>query len=173
MSTVIDLGELNFGGFTILGDDPGDRVGVSVSSAGDINSDGFDDFIIGVSGNDDAGRDAGSAYVIFGKAGGIGTIDLSNLQPANGFVIRGDVSYDNAGWSVSGAGDVNGDGFDDIIVGAPFGDNAFASAGEAYVIFGKASGFGTIDLTAFPPAAGSSSRARAQQRCGLRCFFGR
>ena len=162
MSTVIHLGGLNFGGFTILGDDPGDRVGVSVSSAGDINNDGFDDFIIGSPANDDAGRDAGSAYVIFGKAGGIGTIDLTNLQPANGFVIRGDVSYDNAGWSVSSAGDVNGDGFDDIIVGAPFGDNAFPMAGEAYVIFGKASGFGTIDLTSLPANAGFVIQGPAQ-----------
>ncbi len=163
MSTVIHLGALNFGGFTILGDDPGDRVGVSVSSAGDINNDGFDDFIIGSPGNDDAGLDAGSAYVIFGKAGGIGTIDLANLQPANGFVIRGDAAYDRAGWSVSGAGDVNGDGFDDIIVGAPFGDNASENAGEAYVIYGKASGFGTVDLTALAAGSGFVIQGPAPQ----------
>jgi hypothetical protein len=153
MSTVINLGALNFGGFTIVGDDPGDRAGVSVSSAGDINKDGFDDLIIGAPGNNDGGAVAGAAYVIFGKAGGFGTIDLTNLQPSNGFVIRGDSAYDRAGWSVSSAGDVNGDGFDDIIVGAPFGDNAFENAGEAYVIYGKASGFGTVDLTTI--AAGS------------------
>jgi hypothetical protein len=162
MSTVIHLGALNFGGFTIVGDDPGDGAGFDVSSAGDINNDGYDDVIIGAPANDDAGTYSGSAYVIFGKAGGIGTIDLTNLQPANGFVIRGDVSYDQAGVSVSSAGDVNGDGFDDIIVGAPFGDNAFPMAGEAYVIYGKASGFGTVDLTALAAGSGFVIQGPAQ-----------
>ena len=164
MSTVIHLGALNFGGFTILGDDPGDRLGASVSSAGDINNDGFDDFIIGAPQNNDAGIDAGSAYVIFGKAGGFGSIDLTNLQPSNGFIIRGDLAYDNAGRSVSSAGDVNGDGFDDIIVGAPSGDNAFPNAGEAYVIYGKASGFGTVDLTALAAGSGFVIQGPAQER---------
>ena len=162
MSTVIQLGSFNFGGFTILGKNPADNAGVSVSDAGDVNNDGFNDIIIGAPHNDDGGVSAGSAYVIFGKAAGFGTIDLANLQPSTGFAIQGDTHYDDAGWSVSGAGDVNGDGFDDIIVGAPFGDNAFAEAGEAYVIFGKASGFGTIDLSTFAAGTGFIIQGPAQ-----------
>ena len=73
-------------------------------------------------------------------------IDLSTLSSAQGFIIQGDAAGDRAGWSVSSAGEVNGDGFDDLMVGAPFGDDGGGSAGEAYVIFGKhpsSGGFGT------------------------------
>ena len=75
---------------------------------------------------------------------------------------------DHAGCSVSSAGDVNGDGFDDLIVGARHGDDGGSDAGEAYVVFGKASGFGTVDgigrpvidlTTLSAAAAASSSRA--------------
>jgi hypothetical protein len=118
--------------------------GRSVASAGDVNGDGFDDIIIGAPGNDEGGDAAGAAYVIFGKAGGFGTvqdggrsvIDLATLTPTDGFIIRGDSASDSAGGSVSSAGDFNGDGFDDLIVGAPYGDDGGSEAGEAYVIFG-------------------------------------
>ena len=107
---------------------------LSVSAAGDVNGDGFDDVIIG-SPYDYNG--AGSAYVVFGKADFTG-VDLPGISEPDGFAIMGDPgSYDFAGLSVSAAGDFNGDGFDDIIVGAPYGDNGGDYAGEAYVIFGK------------------------------------
>jgi len=137
-------------GFRIQGDFPGDHAGASVSAAGDVNGDGYDDIIVGAPGHDDGGREAGEAYVIFGKAGGFANIDLSNLGAA-GFVIRGDVAGDLAGVSVAGAGDVNRDGFDDIIIGAP---TTGGGPGRAYLIFGKAGGFGTIDLTDLAPATG-------------------
>ena len=78
-------------------------------------------------------------------------IDLSNVDSsftaATGFIIQGDEAGDQTGWSVSSAGDVNGDGFDDLIVGARLGDDGGSDAGEAYVVFGTASGFGTVDGT--------------------------
>ncbi|TQV79645.1 integrin alpha [Denitrobaculum tricleocarpae] len=151
----IDLANLSAtDGFTISGDAIGDRLGSAVSSAGDVNGDGFDDIIIGAQGGDDGGADAGEAYVIFGTADGVGDIDLSSLAPEDGFIIQGDAAGDAAGRSVSSAGDVNGDGFDDLIVGAVSGDDGGYNAGEAYVVFGKASGFGTIDLTGLAPADG-------------------
>ena len=114
-----------------------------MSSAGDFNGDGFDDLIIGAP----YGDDAGEAYVVFGTGSGFGTnvsgrqvVDLSNLTAAQGFIIQGDLMGDSAGVSVSSAGDVNGDGFDDLIVGAPFGDDGGNLAGEAYVLFGGALG---------------------------------
>ncbi len=141
-------------GFIIQGDAAGDQAGYSVSSAGDVNGDGFDDLIVGARLGDDGGADAGEAYVVFGKASGFGTIDLSALTASQGFIIQGDEAGDFAGASVSSAGDVNGDGFDDVIVGVPYGDGGGAYAGEAYVVFGKASGFGTIDLTSLTSAQG-------------------
>ena len=85
--------------------------------------------------------------MIFGSASGFGSdvggrqvIDLTSLTASQGFIIQGDAVSDRAGRSVSSAGDVNGDGYDDLIVGAPFGDAGGSDAGEAYVIFGSATG---------------------------------
>jgi Ca2+-binding RTX toxin-like protein len=141
-------------GFIIQGDDERDFAGFSVASAGDVNGDGFDDVIIGAFGGDYGGDSAGEAYVIFGKANGLANIDLTNLTSAQGFIIQGADAYDRAGRSVASAGDVNGDGFDDLIIGAYVGDNGGDRAGEAYVIFGKASGLANIDLTNLTSAQG-------------------
>jgi len=142
-------------GIAITGDAAGDGAGFAVSSAGDFNGDGFDDFLVGAPFGDDNGGDSGEAYLIFGKAGGIPTIDLADLTPAQGIVIRGDSDGgDRAGFSLGAAGDVNNDGFADIVVGAVFGEDGGAAAGETYVIFGKDSGLADIDLGILAPAAG-------------------
>ncbi len=152
---LIDLSSLTAAqGFIIQGDAADDQAGYSVSSAGDVNGDGYDDLIIGAYQGDDGGVDAGEAYVVFGKKNGFGTevetngnkrqvIDLTSLTAADGFIIQGDAADDQAGYSVSSAGDVNGDGYDDLIIGAPHDDAGGVSAGAAYVVFGKAAGFGT------------------------------
>ena len=115
-----------------------------MAAAGDLNGDGFGDLIVGAPSGDNGGSTAGEAYVLFGKESGFGTavggrqvIDLTNLSSLNGFIIQGDAAGDQLGWSVSAAGDVNADGFDDLIVGAPMGDDGGTNAGEAYVIFGS------------------------------------
>ena len=154
MSTVIDLSALGTRGFEIQGDADGDATGFSVASAGDVNGDGSLDLVIGARFDDDGGFRAGQAYVVFGKVGGLAAIDLASLAPADGFKIQGDTNNDYAGYNVASAGDINGDGYDELIVGAPGGDDAGLAAGEAYVIFGKASGFANIDLSALAPADG-------------------
>ncbi len=140
-------------GFIIQGDTAGDQAG-RVSSAGDVNGDGIDDLIVGALSGDNGGVNAGEAYVIYGSAGGPGNIDLTTLTAAQGFIIQGDTAGDQAGWSVSSAGDVNGDGIKDVIVGAIFGDNGGTRAGEAYVVYGSAGGLANIDLTTLTTAQG-------------------
>jgi Ca2+-binding RTX toxin-like protein len=130
-------------GFRIEGISPEDMAGSSLSAVGDINGDGFDDVILGAPQADIPTAEAGGAYVIFGTAGGFtSSILLSTLDGTNGFRIEGAEPGDAAGRAVSGAGDVNGDGFDDLLIGsntASPADQEFA--GACYVVFGKASGF--------------------------------
>ena len=97
----------------------------------------------------DAGA-AGSSYVVFGRGGGIGAnLNLGSLDGTNGFKIVGAAAGDDSGAAVSSAGDLNGDGFDDLIVAAPYADPNGATSGAVYVVFGRASGFGaSLDLSA-------------------------
>jgi Ca2+-binding RTX toxin-like protein len=136
-------------GFAILGDATNDAAGYSVSSAGDVNGDGIGDLIVGAYTGDNGGSNAGEAYVIFGKEGtSRALIDLTNLSASDGFIIIGDVAGDLLGNSVSGGGDVNGNGYDDLIIGAPFGDDGGDRCGEVYVIFGRAGSVrANIDLS--------------------------
>jgi Ca2+-binding RTX toxin-like protein len=131
-------------GFRLDGIDIGDRSGFSVSGADDVNGDGFADLIIGAYLADpNFDSSAGESYVVFGKAAGFTAgVDLAGLDGSDGFRLDGIDDGDLSGRSVSAAGDVNGDGFGDLIVGAR--GAAFSrkvSVGESYVVFGKASGF--------------------------------
>ncbi len=105
----------------MTGETSGDRAGYSVSSAGDVNGDGFADVIVGAFGADahGAGTGGGAAYVVFGTDAGFAqTVPLSSLDGNNGFRLNGGSGIsDSAGISVSSAGDFNGDGIDDLIVG--------------------------------------------------------
>ena len=132
-------------GFRLIGD----KFGFAVSSVGDINGDGYDDFAIGAYLADQNGEDSGATYVVFGKASGFSrTMDLSELDGSDGFRIDGENARDKSGYSVSSAGDINGDGYNDIIIGAHEADQNGEDSGATYVVFGKASGFsGTIDLS--------------------------
>ena len=100
------------------------RSGRSVASAGDVNGDGFADLIVGAKGADPHGNSAsGASYVVFGQASGFAAnIDLSSLDGTTGFKLSGAAAGDFSGVSVASAGDVNGDGFADLIVGACLAD---------------------------------------------------
>ncbi|MHC4922419.1 MAG: hypothetical protein ACYTKC_22915, partial [Planctomycetota bacterium] len=102
-----------------------DRFGISVSGAGDVNGDGHADLIVGANGDDNNGSSSGSARVLSGKDGKI-------LHTFNG-----DSAGDQFGVSVSGAGDVNRDGYADVIVGAYRDGNNDTNSGSARVLSGK------------------------------------
>lgn len=120
----------------IYGEEATEQLGVSLSSAGDVNGDGIADIIIGAPGyNSFQGR----AYLYFGSS----TISPT---PAPDQIWTGESTDDNFGQSVSSAGDVNGDGFSDVIVGADANDNVATNAGAAYIFFGSTTIGSTYDL---------------------------
>lgn len=146
-STPLNLASLGTSGFAIYGAFAGDRCSV-VASAGDVNGDDIDDIVIGAAFADPFGKtDAGAAYVVYGKQGGYASVDLASLG-TSGFAIYGVAVGDLAGESLASAGDVNGDGFDDIVIGARVADTPFArtNAGAAYVIYGKQGGYTSVNL---------------------------
>ena len=126
-------------GFVLNGIDQDDYSGRSVAGAGDVNGDGVDDLIIGAERADPNGTSSGESYVVFGTSGGFpATLELSALDGDNGFVLNGIDPFDGSGGSVAGAGDVNGDGVDDLIIGADGADPNGNDSGESYVVFGRA-----------------------------------
>ncbi len=145
-SRTMELSELDGSdGFRIDGVNRKDYSGISVSSAGDIDGDGYDDIIISTPYADLNGYNSGVTYVVFGKASGFSrTMELSELDGSDGFRINGENARDESGYSVSSVGDFNGDGYDDIIIGAPDAVPKGSYSGSSYVVFGKESGFGRV-----------------------------
>ena len=173
-------------GFIIRGAAAFDNVGTSIASAGDVNGDGLTDLLIGAPNVDrDGFTRAGATYVIYGKktpTGGTSwsgltddptmagrkILDLATLKSSDGFMIQGESQAGSGspgtgstfGNSVEGLGDINGDGYADIGIGAAAA--LPTDAGKAYVIFGSASGQGAkdandrqvLDVTTMLPSQG-------------------
>jgi hypothetical protein len=143
------------GGFVINGQCGADVSGRSVSSAGDVNGDGLADLIVGAEQSDPAaGSNAGRGYVVFGQTGS-SAVDLSAVAAGTGgFVINGQCAADYSGRSVASAGDVNGDGLADLIVGAYGSDpSGQLDAGRSYVVFGQTES-SAVDLSAVAAGIG-------------------
>jgi len=134
-------------------DQAGARLGSSVSSAGDVNADGFDDVIVGAKSYNAGTAGEGAAFVFLGSPSGIA--DATGRTPQVGRLSSGQQNA-TLGHSVSGAGDVNGDGYADVIVGAPLYDKGETDEGAAFVFLGNSNGAGLG-----PPEAVSSEEAVA------------
>src|SRR5262249_46778657 len=132
---------------------------LAVSGAGDVNGDSIDDIIIGRNGGTPAvGREnAGECYVVFGSPNPFPSVlNVTTLNGINGFLLNGKLRDDYSGTSVSGAGDVNADGIDDILIGA-FGADPSGrfGAGESYVVYGRTTTFPTpFELSSLDGANG-------------------
>lgn len=135
----VDLTDIGSGGsgFVVSGECAGDTSGTLVAHAGDINGDGLSDLIVGTRGSHDF---QGKTYVVFGKAGDA-PVDLSDVAGGvGGFAIEGEAVGGLNAYAVSCAGDINGDGLDDLIIGAPKSSTSEPGSGRAYVVFGKTGG---------------------------------
>jgi hypothetical protein len=112
---------------TMTGTTANEQFACSVDGAGDVNGDGYADVIVGARLNDLGGNASGGAFIYFGGPAMDGVRDVS---------LRGEAAADWMGNAVAGAGDVNGDGYGDVIVGAPYNDRGGSAAGAAYLFFG-------------------------------------
>ena len=129
-------------GFKIDGALADDQLGDAVSNAGDVNGDGLDDLLVGAPGADPNGSLSGSSYVLFGQSGGFASpLSVSTLTGNSGFQLNGEAMFDISGSSLAGAGDVNGDGLDDFLIGAFSAQPNGANSGRAYLVFGTTTGF--------------------------------
>jgi hypothetical protein len=124
-------------GFKLTGNSlPANSImGYDISPAGDVNGDGRKDFIVG------SGiglfNIPGKAYVVFGAASFAATLDVSALNGSNGFSLFADTMSDRFGTAVAGGSDLNGDGIDDLCVGAPGSGVTASLGGRAFVFFGR------------------------------------
>lgn len=136
----VNLANAGAAAFSIRGIAASDLAGGAVDIAGDVNGDGRMDVIVGASGGEDDLLFQGQAYVVFGKDDGT-DIELSEvLAGMGGFGIDGETAGNFLGQAVAGVGDVDGDGFGDMLLGSPNLDFNGTNAGRAHLIFGKTNG---------------------------------
>ena len=143
--SMVNVAAMGSQGFVINGASVNDQLGFAVAGVGDVNGDGRADIAVGARLSDLNGTDSGSVFVVFGKTTS-STVNLSSLG-SGGFRIGGADGGDLAGYSIAAAGDLNGDGLADLILGAPGADPDGVATGAAHVVYGKA-GTAAVNLAA-------------------------
>jgi len=108
--------------------------GNAVATAGDVNGDGYSDVIVAAENYDNGETDEGRAFVYLGSASGL------SFTPA--WTAESNQALANFGYNVATAGDVNGDGYSDVLVGSSLYDNGETNEGRAYLYLGSPSGLG-------------------------------
>ena len=146
-------------GSTFIGSDDADESGYSVTVAGDINGDGFSDVIIGArfAEHETAADEGGEAYLVFGSADGFpATVELSSIDGDSGTVFYQNNASDMLGTAVGTAGDINGDGYSDMLIATRYADpNSILNAGEAFLVLGKSNSFAsTFDVESLDGTTG-------------------
>ena len=129
-----------------VGENSSDELGygAGVSTAGDLNGDGYQDLVAGARFNDRGGTKSGAGYVILGPITS-GTLDTMSNADA---IFVGEAASDQTGDSVSGPGDVDGDGVDDLLIGSGWYDSTASNGGAGYFILGPVTaGTGVVDLS--------------------------
>lgn len=150
--SMLELDRLEAGeGVRFIGVDAGEGSGSAIALGGDMNSDGLGDLLIGADNARPGGVvGAGRSYVVFGRAPEPWPLqfELSELVPDTGFSVVGGF-LDGSGAAIASAGDIDGDGFDDLAVGAPLGSLA---TGSAYIVFGREDPWpaASVDLAELP-----------------------
>lgn len=129
----------------------GDYLGLAVSAAGDLDADGYQDVIAGAYGDDDGGAQSGSATVWFGSPAG--------LERPQKLVASDGAEYDWFGVAVTGAGDLDADGFEDVAVGAYGADPSGSASGAAYVFYGTSTGLDLASEQLVVPDDGDTNDA--------------
>jgi len=158
LPTAIDLGALNgSNGFVLTGNSlPANaRLGLSVSTAGDVNGDGVPDLVVGSGLNSLTGNTQASAFVIYGRQAPqsfTATLDVSALNGTTGFALQAEAALNDFGadWGVAGGGDFNGDSFDDVVIGA----RRAGTGGRAYLVYGRSSFAATVPVSGLTAATG-------------------
>jgi Bacterial Ig-like domain/Laminin B (Domain IV)/FG-GAP repeat/RTX calcium-binding nonapeptide repeat (4 copies) len=166
----LNLSSLNgTNGFVLAGAAADDLFGREFSAAGDVNGDGFADLFIGASSADPNGSASGQSYLVFGGLANLnaldtagataadGRINVASVDGVHGFAFNGIAAGNFSGTVNSGAGDVNGDGFDDLLIGAPFASAEVSESGQFYLIFG-----GLANLSELDSAGNSASDGKIQ-----------
>ena len=142
---------------SFLGTHEYERVGYHLHTAGDVNGDGYDDFLVGTFHNSTNGYNAGAAYLFLGNQSANWGHDISLLNADARFL--GAVHYESAGYFLGGDGDVNGDGLDDVLIGA--------EEGFLYIILGRANANWGTDFVLYDSADAQYEEENAEDGAGM------